>query len=309
MVDKGRARIINGLQVSCINKGCQWIGQLKCLPAHLNRGEREGECQYELVECKCHVKVKRIDAENHENNECSQRPYQCEYCSFVASYEQITQQHYRRCNKYPVPCPNNCEVTLVRDEVNYHMSECPLRLIECEFEWAGCHQIIPHKDIHQHRYDSHDDHINLVRLFYEEQIQSLEECKARLINQNQSLSRNNGTLRTEMSNLSFNNDKFSRAYDMVNEENNDLISTLEHKKSYICRMETENRELNRKYDALNSEIKEKDNKIKEKDKKIEDICKWFCCIMIFVCVIGIIIYMYVNRNNNTQYNRKYYNFN
>jgi TNF receptor-associated factor 4 len=239
MVDKGRARIINGLQVSCINKGCQWIGQLKCLPAHLNRGEREGECQYELVECKCHVKVKRIDAENHENNECSQRPYQCEYCGLVASYEWITQQHYRKCNKYPVPCPNNCQVTLVREEVEYHKSnECPLRLVECEFEWAGCHQIIPHKDIHQHRYDSHDDHINLVRLFYEEQIQSLEECKEKLHNDYENLIREN------------------------EEENKDLISqinTLIHK--------TEIKFIT-KYDALNSKIKEKDKEILERDKEI-----------------------------------------
>ena len=35
--------------MNCTNKGCEWKGELKDLPAHLNKGKREGQCQYEEV--------------------------------------------------------------------------------------------------------------------------------------------------------------------------------------------------------------------------------------------------------------------
>ena len=75
MVNKERLRIINGLQVYCTNKkkGCQWKGELKNLSRHLNKGKREGECQYEEVKCrywKCQQKCQRQKLDHHERNEC-----------------------------------------------------------------------------------------------------------------------------------------------------------------------------------------------------------------------------------------------
>ena len=51
MPNKDRLRIINGLKVNCTNKGCEWKGELKNLSVHLNKGKREGQCQYEVVTC------------------------------------------------------------------------------------------------------------------------------------------------------------------------------------------------------------------------------------------------------------------
>ena len=40
LIDKKCLRIIDGLQVYCTNKekGCEWKGELKNLPTHLNKG-------------------------------------------------------------------------------------------------------------------------------------------------------------------------------------------------------------------------------------------------------------------------------
>ncbi|XP_011408545.1 PREDICTED: TNF receptor-associated factor 3-like, partial [Amphimedon queenslandica] len=83
--DKNISRIINGLQVYCTNEveGCQWKGDLKYLPTHLNKGKREGDCQFEEFKCRyyeCQTKGQRQHLNVHEEEWCYQRPYSCEHC-------------------------------------------------------------------------------------------------------------------------------------------------------------------------------------------------------------------------------------
>ena len=62
MPNKDRLCFINGLKVNCTNKGCEWKGELKDLSVHLNKGKREGQCQYEVVTCVhsgCEIKNQR----------------------------------------------------------------------------------------------------------------------------------------------------------------------------------------------------------------------------------------------------------
>uniref|UniRef100_A0A1X7TNN2 RING-type domain-containing protein n=1 Tax=Amphimedon queenslandica TaxID=400682 RepID=A0A1X7TNN2_AMPQE len=70
--DKKCSRIINGLEVYCSNKekGCQWKGELRNMFTHLNKGKREGECQYQPVDCVfswagCNDKPLRKDVHVH----------------------------------------------------------------------------------------------------------------------------------------------------------------------------------------------------------------------------------------------------
>ena len=57
---------------------------------------------------------------------CPKRPFACKYCEFKARYEQVCNDHYSKCTKYPVPCPNKCEIgTVERGNLQKHMSECP----------------------------------------------------------------------------------------------------------------------------------------------------------------------------------------
>ena len=160
LIDKKCLRIINGLQVYCTKKenGCQWKGGLKNLSTHLNKGKREGECQYKEVMCrhKCGGIGQRRHLKPHEDNECPQRPSQCQYCNTRGTYHSITKEHYKKCLQYPVLCPNQCTLTrMLRGSVTGHVNnDCPLQPVDCVFSWAGCKERPLRKDIELHTTDT-----------------------------------------------------------------------------------------------------------------------------------------------------------
>ena len=160
MADKKCLRIINGLEVYCSNKkkGCQWKGELKNMSTHLNK-EKRGECQYEEVKCrykKCQEGKQRRYLKNHEDKECPQRPFQCQYCRSKGTFLSITKDHYEECSQYPVTCPNKCVSTnMPRGSLTAHVNrECPLEPVDCVFSWAGCNDKPLRKDVHVHTADT-----------------------------------------------------------------------------------------------------------------------------------------------------------
>uniref|UniRef100_A0A1X7TRF2 Death domain-containing protein n=1 Tax=Amphimedon queenslandica TaxID=400682 RepID=A0A1X7TRF2_AMPQE len=75
------------------------------MSTHLNKEKREGECQYEEVECRneeCQERKQRRYLEDHEDRECDQRPFQCQYCGEEGTFLSITKDHYEECRQYPV---------------------------------------------------------------------------------------------------------------------------------------------------------------------------------------------------------------
>ena len=171
--DTDRQRIISGLQVYCSNKkdGCTWKGELKNLSGHINKDKREGDCQFQVVKCRywggliCYVKKKRADLANHEENECPNRPYTCQYCGNKSTYWRITDSHCKRCLRYPVPCPNKCnpKKTMPRKEVDAHIkNDCPLEPVACELYWAGCTARPQRKNIEQHITSNQIQHLTLL---------------------------------------------------------------------------------------------------------------------------------------------------
>ena len=159
--DKKCLRIINGLEVYCSNKkkGCQWKGELKNMSTHLNKEKREGECQYEEVKCryeKCQERKQRRYLKYHEDKECPQRPFQCQYCRRKGTFLSITKDHYEECSQYPVTCPNKCVSTnMPRGSLTAHVNrECPLEPVDCVFSWAGCNDKPLRKDVHVHTADT-----------------------------------------------------------------------------------------------------------------------------------------------------------
>ena len=50
------------------------------------------------------------------------------------------QAHHRKCNLFPVPCPNRCPVgSLAREDVESHLeSDCLASKQFCQFRHAGC---------------------------------------------------------------------------------------------------------------------------------------------------------------------------
>ena len=167
-LNKDRQRIIQGLNVYCTNTDCNWSGDLNNLLQHLNRGSREGECEYEIVKCRsdgCTYEARRIDLESHERDECLERTYTCEYCNkYSNTFNDVTTSHYNYCEMYPIICPNGCTIQrqLTRGTIQGHVRVCPLEIVACEFEWTGCEERFPRKEAKEHCRDMLVEHMSLL---------------------------------------------------------------------------------------------------------------------------------------------------
>ena len=75
-------------------------------------------CPFTELQCSngCGVVMQRRLVEGHLKSECELRKVKCEYCNTTGSYQWINSSHHKECPKYPVECPNHCEVGHVRRE-------------------------------------------------------------------------------------------------------------------------------------------------------------------------------------------------
>ena len=81
----------------------------------------------------------------------------CDYCrDYASTFEDVTEIHYPQCGKYPVACPNDCDVyKMERQDLEGHLRDkCPLTLVDCPFHYAGCETQLPHKDMPDHMKDT-----------------------------------------------------------------------------------------------------------------------------------------------------------
>ena len=64
----------------------------------------------------------------------------------------MTEVHYPQCGKYPVACPNDCDVYMIkRQKLDSHLKEqCPLEVVDCPFHFAGCETQLLCKDMPEH---------------------------------------------------------------------------------------------------------------------------------------------------------------
>ena len=144
MKDKYHKRRVLSLKVRCPHKaeGCEWEGELGSLEQHLNTTSVGGGCQYVAVECpySCNERVQKRNLEEHKSQHCPLRPFTCQYCNHEATYQEVTKEHWPVCEKYPLPCPNECgEEEIERQHLKRHLEQtCQLEVIKCEYSYAGC---------------------------------------------------------------------------------------------------------------------------------------------------------------------------
>ena len=128
--DKHFKRKANELKVRCPHKrnGCEWVGELGNLDQH--------------------------------SSSCPKRPWQCKHCDFEGTYDVGTTDHLPNCTKYPKPCPNQCEIgTVPRCDMEKHLTQCPLQLVECEFAQAGCQVRVPRRVLARHMEEEGQRHL------------------------------------------------------------------------------------------------------------------------------------------------------
>ena len=126
------------------------------LEQHLN-GDLSPEnqlnrCQFVEVEC-THKCVQYCHINTHETHQCKKRPYSCDHCrDYDSTFEDVTEVHYPQCGRYPVSCPNDCDVSKIeRQDLDSHLKDqCPLAQVHCPFHYAGCETHLPRKDMPEH---------------------------------------------------------------------------------------------------------------------------------------------------------------
>ena len=158
--------VLSTLRVKCFEEpeGCEWVGTIDGVTTHHN------ECAYKKLSCflGCGEHILMRDIDNHETNECSKRPYTCEYCGHLETYDVITTQHWSTCNHYPIECPNNCGSSRIqRSQLQHHLdNECPIQESPCPYAYAGCDDIIHRGDMNRHIQDNAVHHVTIVTEMY-----------------------------------------------------------------------------------------------------------------------------------------------
>ena len=154
---------------------------------------RDSGCSFVQLDCShCKEKIKRKILREHEENDCSKRPYKCHCCDdYESTFEDVTTEHISVCPSLLIPCANECGETLQRKDLASHLeTTCPLHVIECSFRYAGCIETLPRKDMPAHIKDNLAEHMSLQAISTEQQLkdqaithqQQLDELKTEVQN-------------------------------------------------------------------------------------------------------------------------------
>ena len=154
-------RIIRNLHVYCPNNGCTWQGELNAITSHFSNNDG---CQFHEVNCPndCGTAYQRQFLTSHLKTKCPRRNINCQYCHDTGEHQFIEGQHKEECPKFPLPCPNRCEVgNIPRDGIREHINFCPLEQIQCKYHTVGCEVIMARKDQKKHNKEMMEEHLSL----------------------------------------------------------------------------------------------------------------------------------------------------
>ena len=268
--DRGLESSLSEFDVSCshTNDGCDWKGQLGELNKHLNKDasteNQANECQFVEVECahECGEWFHRRNIGTHETNHCKKRPYSCDHCrDYHSTFEDVVEIHYPKCDKYPVACPNECQVyKFERQELENHLQDqCPLTLVECPFGYVGCKKRLPRKDVPKHVNES--THITLLATTTQALMKENQELQQKAI-QSEEMSRKTveevqGALQT-----------LHQKYDSVVAENQKLRTELQ---GHMEKVQESLQALRQKCDELVEENEQLDDRLTDEEESMEKV--------------------------------------
>ena len=179
--NKGLQRSLYGFHIRCSHEkeGCQWTGELGELDKHLNEGPILGRqfvgCEFAEVECS--VCSESFQRQHFKAHQLEQHPFSCEYCHNYESYfEDVVKNHYPTCGFRPVPCPNECGVYPEHQNLEHHVSkDCPLTLVDCDFNYTGCEVQLPRKDMPAHLAENLMLHMSQQATYNQKKVQEKDQ--------------------------------------------------------------------------------------------------------------------------------------
>ena len=268
MRERALERSLKDLEVWCSyrKEGCEWKGKLGKLEEHLNRDpspeNQLNGCQFMAAVCtqKCGEWFQRRHITTHETQQCKKRPYSCDYCrDYHSTFEDVIEVHYPQCGKYPVACPNDCDVyKFERQKLESHLKEqCPLVLVDCPFGYAGCETQLPRKDMPEHIKEN-VTHLTLMATTTQRLLKENQELQQKAIEREdesrknmaavqaslQELNTKCNSLVKENQKLRSENDELKKGMKTINEKHNSLVTlhTTESKKTDIKLQELLNKQ-------------------------------------------------------------------
>jgi len=123
-------------------------------------------CPLEEVSCsqQCGIILQRQSLASHVETECSRRKVECQYCHINGEHQFIEENHKDECPKFPLPCPNACEVlSLPRESLKEHRNICPMEVVKCEYYSVGCKANIIRRDQKIHETEKMEEHLSLTK--------------------------------------------------------------------------------------------------------------------------------------------------
>ena len=179
--DKRLKQSLCEFKVCCTFKqqGCQWVGELGQLDDHLNHNPIQQNqlkgCQFAHTMCyHCSRFFQRCSMQVHQC-ECPWRPFSCEFCQdFNSNHKDVTTNHWPECCYYPEQCPNKCGETFQRQSMGNHIANnCPLTIVDCDFQHAGCQVRLPRKNMATHLNETFSTHLSLQAAHQKEVVDKL----------------------------------------------------------------------------------------------------------------------------------------
>ena len=252
---------LGGLQVYCSMKrsGCGWSGTLEQLDTHLNPDL--DNCQYVDTSCpfNCKQTIPKNKMEQHVAEECVQRDYGCQHCTFKATYEVVVDTHWPECVYLPLPCPNLCGVTCERGLMEDHMAMCHLEEVACEFTGVGCDRKLKQEEQEEHTRQNTHKHLTIIAAAAIKMKKQLHEQEQR--SQQQELKLENQEQKNQQLELKLENQE---------QKNQQLELKLENqeKKSQQQKLKSENT-----LQKLEQVIKLQEKKIEEMEQRFEQLLK------------------------------------
>lgn len=174
-------REVQDLSVKCtsVDRGCEWEGNVGTLEKHVDT------CEFALIPCPklCKdensmlVKLLRGCLNEHLENNCPERDYECEFCAESGTYSYITEIHDNLCMKKILPCPNaDCTISTERRSMKRHLESCVYTEVPCKYQKLGCDIKIERNaiSVHEESEDKHHFHLALEKIVSQEYLLASE---------------------------------------------------------------------------------------------------------------------------------------
>ena len=265
-------RQMDCLKVKCSmrGRGCDWLGTLGQLDAHLDPDQ--DNCQYVDIECplNCLQTIPKNKLEQHVSMECVKRDSVCQYCHFKATYEVMVDTHWPVCIYFPLQCPNFCGVTCERHVMEDHMRMCRLEEVECEFSGVGCDGMFRREDQEEHTRQNNQKHLAMTATTSVKMNQKLQQ---KLLEQEEKLQEQEEKLQEQEEKLQEQEEKLLEQEEKQQEQEEklqELEVKQQEQEEKLQEQEEKQQEQEEKLHEQEEKQQEQEEKLQEQEEKLQE---------------------------------------